>query len=107
VLTISPTASDAIRQLVDAASLPESAGIRIAQGEQTPEGTAVELALVDAPAEDDQVVSGEGASVFVDGQIAALLEDKVLDAQVSDGQVAFALREDAAPGFEPSENGRP
>jgi Fe-S cluster assembly iron-binding protein IscA len=55
---------------------------------------ALDLALVDTPDDADQVVSDEGATVFVDSQLGDLLDDKVLDAQVADGQVAFALREE-------------
>ena len=98
MLTISPMASEAIRQLIVAAELPSSAGIRIAQGAETPQGTALELALVDTPGEADHVVEEQGVSVFVDQQIAALLDDKVLDAQVDEGQVAFALRDEDSSG---------
>jgi Fe-S cluster assembly iron-binding protein IscA len=93
MLTITPAASDAIRQLVEASELPESAGIRIGRGTETPLGVALDLALVDTPDDADQV-SDEGATVFVDSQLGDLLDDKVLDAQVADGQVAFALREE-------------
>lgn len=95
MLTISPLASEAIRQLVIAAELPaDSAGIRIAQGSDTPQGTALELELVDTPSASDEIVADAGASVFLEPDVALLLDDKVLDAQVSEGQVAFALRDD-------------
>ena len=94
MLTMTPMASEAIRQLVHAAELPESAGIRIAQGAVTEQGTALELALVDTPADADQVVEEQGASIFVEPEVAPLLDDKILDAQVAQGQVSFELRED-------------
>lgn len=97
MLTISPEATQAIRQLCDEAELPDSGGMRIARGPDTEMGAAVELALVEAPASDDHVIEGPGASVYVDEQLAALLDDKVLDAQLAEGQVTFALRQDPTP----------
>jgi Fe-S cluster assembly iron-binding protein IscA len=97
MLTITPAASEAIRQLVQSSELPDSAGIRIGRGTETPEGVSLDLELVDTPGDRDQVVSDERASVFVDSQLGDLLDDKVLDAQVADGQVAFALRADEHP----------
>jgi Fe-S cluster assembly iron-binding protein IscA len=93
VLTISPIASGAIRRLVEGTDLPSSAGIRIAAGPETEQGTALELALVESPDVDDEVFAEDGASVFVEPRVAAALDDVVLDAQVSDDEVAFVLRE--------------
>jgi hypothetical protein len=50
MLTLTPTAADAVRALVAGAPVDEdTGGIRISSGEQTPHGTPLELALVDAP----------------------------------------------------------
>lgn len=103
MLTVSPDANQAITQLCAEAELPDTGGMRIARGETTEQGTAVQLALVEEPAGDDLQIPGS-ASVYVDQALADLLDDKTLDAEIGDGQVTFALRESAG-GQEPSMNG--
>ncbi len=104
MLTVSPTAAEAITKLVESASAPDTAGIRIAAGQPTEQGTPLSLSLVDGPQPDDEVVQERDAAVFLEPQVAPYLADAMLDAQVSDGEVAFALRDDAgAPP--PSPNG--
>jgi Fe-S cluster assembly iron-binding protein IscA len=104
VLTITPTAADAIRQLVEHSDVPESGGVRIAAGEPTEEGTPLQLALVEGPEPGDEVIGADAAAVFLEPFVAEVLEDTVLDARISEGQVEFALR-DTAPPPPPSPNG--
>jgi Fe-S cluster assembly iron-binding protein IscA len=104
VLTVTPTAAEAIRQLVDSSEAPESAGMRIAAGAPTDEGTPLQLAIVDGPEPGDEVVAGGEASVFLEPQVAEYLDDTVLDARVRDDKVEFALRDSRGPQ-PPSENG--
>ncbi|MDP2710557.1 MAG: hypothetical protein Q8O56_05005 [Solirubrobacteraceae bacterium] len=90
MLTVSATASEAIRLLVESSDAPESAGVRIAAGEPTEAGTPLSLALVEAPEPGDEVIADE---VFLEPQVAPYLEATVLDAQVHEGEVAFALHD--------------
>lgn len=101
MLTVTATASDAIRQLVDNAGSAEDGGIRIAAGEPTEQGTPLALSIADGPEPGDEVVAGE-ASVFLEPKVAEALDGTVLDAEVNEGEVAFALREVTPP---PSDNG--
>jgi iron-sulfur cluster assembly protein len=105
MLTLTPTAAEAVRALVAGAPVDsDTGGIRIAPGEQTAEGTPLQLALVDAPEPADEQVDSGGAHVFVEPDVAGFLGDKVLDASVAEtGQVQFALV-DAGP--EPGSDGR-
>lgn len=99
MLTVSETASEAIRQLVEASPVPASAGVRIAAaGEPTEQGLPLALALVEAPEPGDAVVEQSEASVFIEAQVADFLDDTTLDAEVSDGEVSFALLAGEAPG---------
>ena len=94
MLTLTPVAAEAVRQLVDAAPVDDEAGgIRITAGESTAEGTPLELSLVDGPEPADEAVDEAGAHVFVESRVAPYLEDKILDAQVQEDGVAFAVRE--------------
>jgi iron-sulfur cluster assembly protein len=94
MLAISENAAEAIRGLVAAPEVPDSAGLRITA---PPTGeTSFELSVAATPAEDDEVVEEQGAQVFLEPGAAALLEDKRLDAQVEAGRVTFAIAERAA-----------
>jgi iron-sulfur cluster assembly protein len=105
VLTISPTASEAIRGLVTSSELPEGAGVRIATGPSELPGTSLELSLVTQPRETDEVVEETGATVYVEPDLAPLLEDKELDAKVEGDSVAFRVVDRDGPTGDPTLNG--
>ena len=98
MLTLTPTAAEVVRTLVEQSPAPDSGGLRIAAGEETGEGVPLELSLVDEPEPADETVEQEGATVYLDPDAAALLEDKLLDAQVAEDHVTFTLRDDDADG---------
>ena len=107
MLTLTPTAAEAVRALIAVAPVDDdTGGIRISSGEATPEGTPLELALVDTPEPADEAIDVDGAHVFIEPQVAGFLGDKLLDASVeTGGQVRFSVRE---PGEADSGlNGRP
>ena len=106
MLTLTPVATQAIRQLTSQAEDPDASGIRISTGPDTPEGTALELSLVEEPQPEDEMVDEDGATVYLEPDVAGFLEDKVLDAQVDEGQVTFLLRDDELPTHDhPNGNG--
>lgn len=92
MLAITETAAQAINSVVAANALPDGAGVRIAAS--GPEGE-LELSVTPQPDAGDMVVEGAGAAVFLEPTAAAVLDDKVLDAQpVNEGgqeQVRFAI----------------
>ena len=100
MLTLTPIASEAIRQLSAQTDDPESTGIRISPGPETPDGTALELTLVEEPEPDDEKVDDEGATVYLEPHVAGFLDDKVLDAQIDEGRVTFLVRDEDMPGPE-------
>ncbi|HEV2820951.1 MAG TPA: hypothetical protein VGW11_10630 [Solirubrobacteraceae bacterium] len=107
MLTLTPTASEAIRQLTDQVPTEDATpGMRIAPGEESGgEGIALELSLVRAPETFDQTIENQGAIVYLEPQAAELLDDKVLDAEVRDDGVAFEVLEQGATG-DPSMDGQ-
>jgi iron-sulfur cluster assembly protein len=98
MLTLTPVASEAIRQLTAQSDDPDASGIRISPGPETPQGTALELSLVTEPEPDDEKVDDAGATVYLEPQVAGFLDDKVLDAQVDEGRVTFLVRDDGTAG---------
>lgn len=90
MLTLTPTASTVIENLVSREADPNTAGLRIDAG--GPESTEFAVAVAPEPAEGDQVVENGAARVFLETNASVALADKVLDAQVGeDGNVRFAI----------------
>lgn len=104
MLTVSPTAAEAITLLVENSDVPDSGGLRITAGEPTDQGTPLALEIVEAPQPDDEVIAATDATVFLEPHVAPYLADAVLDAQVEDGAIAFALH-DSDPTQPASQNG--
>lgn len=95
MLTLTDTASIAIKAIVEQSPAGDGGGLRIQPGGDNSAG--LQIAIVDAPEAADAVIEQEGARVFLEAQLALLLDDKVLDAQVDqEGAVRFALGEQPA-----------
>lgn len=95
VLAVAQNAVDAITAIkASSDEVPEDARLRIFAGfsaEQEEEAT-LQLALVTDPEAADVVVEAEGEQVFLEPEVALLLDDKVLDAQLDErGGVNFAI----------------
>ncbi len=89
MLTVTSEAAQAINALV--ADQP-GAGLRISSESVEGDRITLGLAVTTTPAPTDQVIEENGSHVFVDDQAATLLEDKILDAQITDErEVAFTL----------------
>ena len=86
MLTLTHQAQNAVRTLTQDPQAPESAGLRIASGNE-----GLELMVVAEPLPGDALIEDGGARVFVDSQAAQLLEEQTLDAQVEGDQVNFFL----------------
>jgi Fe-S cluster assembly iron-binding protein IscA len=90
MLLLTDNASLVINSLVDRPELPEGAGLRISAPGDGSEPLTVTTAA--EPEASDQVIEEQGARVFVDPNAAVILDDKVLDARVTDaGNVQFVL----------------
>jgi Fe-S cluster assembly iron-binding protein IscA len=88
MLTLSPSAVEAVDALLHNSSVPEEAGLRIAPASDT----ELTLGLATAPAPGDQIIEEGGARVFVDPGAASMLDGAELDAQAQGDQFAFGLR---------------
>jgi iron-sulfur cluster assembly protein len=91
MLALTESAVEVVKALVGASDdAVDSSGLRVV-AEPAGLRTNLQLRVVPLPAEDDQVIEEEGARLFLEPEAAALLDDKVLDASVEQGQVAFTL----------------
>jgi iron-sulfur cluster assembly protein len=94
MLAITEEAAMAIDGIVTARELPEEAGVRLTLHTGGPDGEGqreIRLDVVEAPQSGDEVL--EEAPVFLEPEAAALLDDKLLDADTSGDQVHFAVRQ--------------
>jgi iron-sulfur cluster assembly protein len=104
VLTLTPTAADVVRQLAASVGVEDEGGLRIAAGEPTPEGTPLAISVVEGPEVSDDSIDENGVHIFLEPPVAEFLDDKVLDAEVVDDGVKFAVLEQG--DFDPRLNGR-
>lgn len=89
MLVLTKNASTVISSLVAERELPPDAGLRISAVGNTDDPLRISTAVV--PDDTDTVVEEEGARVFLEPNAADMLDDKVLDAVVEQGQVQFVL----------------
>ena len=90
MLTLTDTASTAVKTLADRAIGAETGGLRISSPTDGSDGFAV--AITAEPAPTDAVIENAGARVFLDEAAAVAVSDKTLDAKIDDdGAVRFAL----------------
>jgi iron-sulfur cluster assembly protein len=91
VLALTDSAVEAVKAIVEASDdAVDTSGLRMV-AEPTVLGTNLRLSVVPLPAEDDEVIEDQGARLFLEPDAASLLDDKVLDANVDQGQLAFTL----------------
>jgi len=93
MLMLTSTAVEALDSIVESQPASDAAGVRISRQLSSNGQPALGLTLVEEPEPTDQIVETEGehVPVYVEQGAAPALDDKILDAQVHDGQVAFVV----------------
>jgi hypothetical protein len=96
MLALTPTASEVVELMVAHQDLPETAGLRITSSETHigSNGDAPQLDLrvtvVEEPELTDEQI--DGTPLYVEsGETAEMLDDKVLDVDVSGEEIRFSL----------------
>jgi iron-sulfur cluster assembly protein len=86
---VSETAAQAINAALS--EVPEG-GLRISPAAANGDQVMLQVSVVESPADTDQIIQEQGTRVFVDCQVAPLLEDKTLDAHIAEDRgVEFAI----------------
>jgi Fe-S cluster assembly iron-binding protein IscA len=99
MLTVTPAAAEAVTTLLDNPELPEGASLRLQRGVDPSGQAAIGIAIVSEPEPDDQPVpAAEDRDVFLASDVAEMLDDQVLDAQVEEEQLSFTLRPQSVDG---------
>lgn len=88
MLALTQDAVEAIKHVA-----PPGAGLRLYTAELPPDGAqhVLQVAVVEEPGPDDQLLDAEGAQVFLDPIAADLLDSMVLDAKLEGTAVRFAV----------------
>ena len=90
MLTLTETATTAVKAIVSGTPDAEGGGLRIGSGTGDDGGFAV--SIVATPLPGGSTLESDGAKVFLEPSTSAVLDDKTLDAQVGEnGTVTFAL----------------
>jgi Fe-S cluster assembly iron-binding protein IscA len=93
MLTLTPTASEAVNALLASPELPDTSGVRLEPGTDPAGQPAIGVSVVEAPADGDRLVpAGQGNDIYLSPEVVDWLDDQVLDAEVHDAQVAFTIR---------------
>jgi Fe-S cluster assembly iron-binding protein IscA len=97
MLAVAQGAVEVIKGMVeDDDDASAEAGLRIDVGQGDEEGVELALDFVDGPGEGDATVEHDGVRVYLTAEAAALLDDKVLDAQAHGDHAHFSIEEQAA-----------
>jgi iron-sulfur cluster assembly protein len=89
MLALTEDACQAIEGILGQTS--DGAGLRIAPDVDADGAGRLQLSVVESPADGDQVIDSDGGPVFVEASATPLLDDKVLDATVTDQAVQFEI----------------
>lgn len=92
MLTLTENASTVVKTLASRGGAGDEAGLRISS--TAPESSEYAVEVAPQPADADTVIESAGARVFLEPNAALSLDDKVLDADVSEqGNVRFSIAE--------------
>ncbi len=91
MLALTQNAAEAVESMVNRPEVPENAVVRIASAEGEIDATQTELqmVLVEEPEENDLLI--EGVPISVERETIGLLQDKILDAEMTGSGVSFSL----------------
>lgn len=87
MLTLSPSAVEAVDSLLRRSEAPDNGGLRI----RTAGESQLTIEIASGPGPGDQVIEEGGARVFVDSDAAPMLDNAELNARTEGDQVAFGL----------------
>ena len=91
MLTLTPTAETAIREIIATAPIGDEGGLRISADPGSDGQVGFRLTLVDSPEPLDRVVEDAAVPVYLEPEAAPLLDDGVLDATFEDERVTCTV----------------
>lgn len=89
MLTLNQPAVEAIRKLTGKPGLPSSSGLRIVHGDTA---GGIELFITPQPDTGDQIIEIDGVRVFLHSDVATMLSNRSLGAEISEDDVVFRIQ---------------
>src|SRR4051812_28441668 len=93
MLAVTEDAANAINAMLLGAELPREGGLRITAEQDDHQEPTLALALTESAEPGDVSVDDHGARVFLDPPSAAVLDDKILDAEIHEDHAHFSIME--------------
>jgi Fe-S cluster assembly iron-binding protein IscA len=91
VLAITAEAAEAIKRIIVEAGYDETAGLRVGLNRVNEERVSLQLLAAQEPAKGDHVIDYEGVRLFVDPNAYTTLDDRILDAKVTEQGIGFTM----------------
>lgn len=88
MITLTGPAIEVIRSLTMAPGVAEKSGLRIVHADGS---GSLTLTVAPGPEHGDEIVEADGVRVFLEGDVAEMLDGQQLDATVDDRGVAFRV----------------
>jgi Fe-S cluster assembly iron-binding protein IscA len=102
MLIVTPAAAAAVTALLQSPQTPEATGLRLQQGLDATGEATIGVAVVRTPEPDDDVLAATGGGhLFLAPDVADMLDNQVLDAEIHDENVAFTIRPQRLDGQPP------
>jgi Fe-S cluster assembly iron-binding protein IscA len=99
MLAVTPAAAAAVVTLLENPELPESAGIRLQVAVDAAGEPAIGMTVAEGPGPEDQLVpAAADVELFLAPDVAAILNDRVLDAEFQDEELSFTIRPQSVNG---------
>ena len=96
MLILTDQAATVIQGILTESQAGPEGGLRISGSTEGNGEASLEFSLADAPIDGDEVVREGGATIFLDGVAATVLDDKTLDVEAHDDHYHFSLGEQEA-----------
>jgi Fe-S cluster assembly iron-binding protein IscA len=91
MLTLTDAAADAIKSMLASGNLPPGSGLRVSAELDEHAAPTLHLSFTVEPEDGDEVVTHQGARVFLDPAASDALEDRTLDAETHEDHAHFTL----------------
>jgi Fe-S cluster assembly iron-binding protein IscA len=93
MLVLTEAAAEVVKSVTSTPQTPDGTGLRIvSSASESEDPGALQVTAPARPGENDQVIEAAGARVFLEPQVVAYLDDKVLDAELDEqGTAHFIL----------------
>jgi Fe-S cluster assembly iron-binding protein IscA len=92
MLTLTPDATAAVARIRSQRGLPDEYGLRLYTSANADGRRSIQVQLVDAPIEGDEVAASNGANVFVAPELSDALDGRVLDATTEGAETRLVLQ---------------